>query len=1453
MLYSILVSSSDSEDQNNNDSQERKLCHYANKGTCRFQDDQCRYRHVRCQSYDSCSLNNCRLAHGPSKAKTHTDSNQRFNSRRTSNHPPATQKPCRDGDQCKRKDCRFFHTKEQRPTYVQDTIQSKVKPEKVTRNQRNPKDTPSEVASNLARHPSLATVPLSAAKCDFLARFGKKILEESRKRPDVQDIKVENRKLRLSGDDSAIHDIQSHLEQVLYERNVTIIANLERYLKLSQERLLQKFLTKYRVGIDFSRVASNASTTVKNPVANRNRAGNSGETEREEQNNNDRDMEQSEDDDDDQSDTSSVASYATRTPGQLTHRPYRPPTLIQVTLCSDSDDSLSKAREELQSYKMWTHSWILRQDEREYIFKQPRNDNQPPKGKQPPKGGYPKKNSKFHEQYLDIRNYLANVIKFNPNSVVLIKVIGAKSGVRVVVKGFKSHVDNAVSKMKSTLDESVQAEIQLPISVVMEVFLRRKAGSDLKQLEKTNRIKISIPPPRRKHENDDQDDATQCLKLIGSNSCINSAKTKVEDFLESLCEKKQLLPCNSWDIARNIRHNIIEHFKKSSDSDDCNTVGWTESTTAIERRNTSANVTISIVGFNEEAVEDAIEQCTNIVEGYDIWKPSSEVYDTIHRAIIVKKSPPIEELRQQWETNIQLDRATNTITIPARSKVIADEIKEALLSLGQEKRPQMSRISEMIPVPSEIRRFVNRAASSLLDEAKSRKIFVEFKNRHGLTLNGRPDLVSEFKQKINAIIDDIKQKIVKHRLSLSSAESDLLRSDAYKITKSIERETNTLIHDVSSSIDTSASSTTDDHSNSIIASISNSRGQTIIVRKGDITKIKDVDAIINAANGQLYHAGGVDKLIANAAGPAYDRACQQLIAQNDGLPIAIGKAVKTTAGDLPFKCIIHAIGPQFVDGNHHERPLLFFSVLSSIRLAEENGYESVALPAISSHTYKFPLADCTNILVRAMKQFFADYPQSTIRKIILIDIDETVCDSFAREIVLDHRDSLADDDEIINRDSSQSSLPAKWCWMDHDSEKIYDENHTREIESAFQNYLKTSDTAELFIFVDNLSSGILTDYTIHFHPNLQQMLVRNPDALNKGLVCGYQLREMTNNKRDIIRYPVIQKPPSIPVAYSPKPLDLFSLQKNITNYDWDITAISRTAIKQVQVAIQKAIDSATISEQYSIDLDRDIDTHKDQIKSIGIEQKIQIDFPQASSGPLLMILKGFKANVQEAKLKITLYAHGILRSQVDNENESDIPKEWGDQTDNLQLVKITRSDPNFARIENRMKETLPNAKVHQIERVQNLRMWSHYVFRRQQLQKELSLKPNLQIEQELFHGTRSTPPNEIYNGEYGFDMTYSTSGLWGIGTYFAQNAAYSCSSYAFKLPNGQRQVFLAHVLTGEAYDCPSDESLRRPPKKNEGSSGLRYNSISGVTGGTKVYIVYENRVAYPTYLITFTL
>lgn len=126
-------------------------------------------------------------------------------------------------------------------------------------------------------------------------------------------------------------------------------------------------------------------------------------------------------------------------------------------------------------------------------------------------------------------------------------------------------------------------------------------------------------------------------------------------------------------------------------------------------------------------------------------------------------------------------------------------------------------------------------------------------------------------------------------------------------------------------------------------------------------------------------------------------------------------------------------------------------------------------------------------------------------------------------------------------------------------------------------------------------------------------------------------------------------------------------------------------------------------------------------------------------------------------------------------------------------------------------------------------------------------------EKELYHGTRSADPAFIYKGEEGFDMRFSAQGLWGTGCYFAVNASYS-KGYSYRLPDGSLQMFIAKVLTGDSVDIPSNSSLRMPPKKSDASSMFgenRYDTVTGVTGGSRVYVTFKNDKAYPFYLITY--
>ena len=123
-------------------------------------------------------------------------------------------------------------------------------------------------------------------------------------------------------------------------------------------------------------------------------------------------------------------------------------------------------------------------------------------------------------------------------------------------------------------------------------------------------------------------------------------------------------------------------------------------------------------------------------------------------------------------------------------------------------------------------------------------------------------------------------------------------------------------------------------------------------------------------------------------------------------------------------------------------------------------------------------------------------------------------------------------------------------------------------------------------------------------------------------------------------------------------------------------------------------------------------------------------------------------------------------------------------------------------------------------------------------------------EKELFHGTRHTKPAQIYDNEEGFDMRFSRDGLWGQGSYFAENASYS-DSYAFDCPNSEKQMFLARVLTGDSADIPPDSNLRMPPVK-QSNGGRRYDSVTGITVQSRIYVTYNNDKSYPLYLITYT-
>ena len=137
----------------------------------------------------------------------------------------------------------------------------------------------------------------------------------------------------------------------------------------------------------------------------------------------------------------------------------------------------------------------------------------------------------------------------------------------------------------------------------------------------------------------------------------------------------------------------------------------------------------------------------------------------------------------------------------------------------------------------------------------------------------------------------------------------------------------------------------------------------IRVHHGDITQLKKVDAIVNAANESLLGGGGVDGAIHRAAGP---RLREYNLSHGGCLT---GEARLSPGFDLPAKWVISTVGPVWRGGEESEPELLESCYRSCFQLALENAVRSIAFPAISTGVYGYPKEAATRIAVRVMREF----------------------------------------------------------------------------------------------------------------------------------------------------------------------------------------------------------------------------------------------------------------------------------------------------------------------------------------------------------------------------------------------------------------------------------------------------------------------------------------------------
>ncbi|KAM9360379.1 protein mono-ADP-ribosyltransferase PARP14-like [Symphorus nematophorus] len=174
-------------------------------------------------------------------------------------------------------------------------------------------------------------------------------------------------------------------------------------------------------------------------------------------------------------------------------------------------------------------------------------------------------------------------------------------------------------------------------------------------------------------------------------------------------------------------------------------------------------------------------------------------------------------------------------------------------------------------------------------------------------------------------------------------------------------------------------------------------GVLVSVSKADICSFS-VDAVVNAANEELQHIGGLAFALLKAAGPELQKMSNDYTARKGNL--RTGEAIVTGAGNLPCNYVVHAVGPRFSDYDKKTAVLhLKLAVKESLRQAEKVNCSTIALPAISSGVFGFPVDLCAETIAQAVREY-CDSPGSAglLTEIHLVDNNDNTVRTLATAV-----------------------------------------------------------------------------------------------------------------------------------------------------------------------------------------------------------------------------------------------------------------------------------------------------------------------------------------------------------------------------------------------------------------------------------------------------------------------
>ncbi|XP_073672142.1 protein mono-ADP-ribosyltransferase PARP14-like [Paramisgurnus dabryanus] len=469
---------------------------------------------------------------------------------------------------------------------------------------------------------------------------------------------------------------------------------------------------------------------------------------------------------------------------------------------------------------------------------------------------------------------------------------------------------------------------------------------------------------------------------------LSGVQTEILAFKNWVLEKKLIMKQTPLKIDR----SLLE-FLRSVDCDEMSKDLFVSH--GIKAVYTVENRDLVLIGSTDRALSEAQDRLNVVLESKDVIVEDQGVLAL----------PQWHDLYKQLQSLYSTSKKrTVLINTTQRDRITVSGFKEPVLEISQtlgDFIEKHTRIEDVVPVKSHaVVEFIKeRKLQDWQHFLKSNKVTVRFDlKRPQIKFFGEGMFVKEamtfFKKMANALYADT--------LTIKKAGAKKYFKEGGQLMLSLLMKENKFVvvlqEDHMMEEENSNKGSFEDFVGS--CEVWMPGGVTVKVRKADICTLR-VDAVVNAANEDLQHIGGLALALLQAAGPDLQECCNRYIKVNG--PLRPGDAIITEAGRLPCKYVVHAVGPRY---NSSDRPgvvqRLRRAVRESLNLASGKHCSSIAIPVISSGIFGCPLELCTDTIAREVRQFINDQyrigSQSKLIEFHLVDSNGTTVNAMAQAV-----------------------------------------------------------------------------------------------------------------------------------------------------------------------------------------------------------------------------------------------------------------------------------------------------------------------------------------------------------------------------------------------------------------------------------------------------------------------